>query len=123
MNAHEKQCVHVLGAPPQEFRVDGKSDGRPGVDKQWSEMSHDEQRFATLLGWNDVKWYRRDRVPQTQQWTDLSLEKQNAAVFLVRIRLCDAWICCAAQPLTTLSVVRVAPKGVHASRLWPEARL
>ena len=83
MSAHDKRCVHVLGFPPEEFRLDRASDGCSGADKGWYDMSEEEQQCAQMLGWDDVKWWRRDRVPQTKSWTELSLHEQNAAVFLV----------------------------------------
>ena len=93
MSAHDKRCVHVLGFPPEDFRVDRASDGRLGADKTWNEMSPDEQQCAQLLGWDDVKWHRRDRVPQTKPWAELSLDEQNAEVFLVRPRHCFTLLC------------------------------
>ena len=91
MNPEEKRCVRLLGFPPEDFRMDGTTDGQHGVDKTWDAMSDDERQCARLLGWDAAKWHRHDRVPQVTLWAELSDDERHAAVFLVR----EPWRCVA----------------------------
>jgi hypothetical protein len=91
LNPEEKRCVRLLGFPPEDFRMDGTTDGQHGVDKTWDAMSDDERQCARLLGWDAAKWHRHDRVPQVTLWAELSDDERHAAVFLVR----EPWRCVA----------------------------
>ena len=59
--------------------------GNPGIweELSWADMSGDEKRCWTILGWQQNKWDRNDSPASANMaWKDLTPQEQGAAANL-----------------------------------------
>ena len=65
-------------APPAA----GEAAARAGYEKEWEEMSPEEQAAVTVLGWTPSSWDDADQGPRGPHWLALSDEQRRAAELL-----------------------------------------